>query len=167
MESMETEAYWHSIYSSPPGIIFFFVHVSCTLCGIFGNALLLLLLFCFVFLFHGPFCYGILETRTHILSLYSFLLFSLCSFLLFFFILFSLIPVFRNRLRRGAAFESSMVAPDSGHEQQEEKEKQQPPQPPSNQRRPTVRQQQIYFLGNPYFSLVVFQGTIRGFVHRD
>jgi hypothetical protein len=75
--------------------------------------------------------------------------------------------VFRNRLRRGAAFESSMVAPDSGHEQQEEKEKQQPPQPPSNQRRPTVRQQQICSLGNPYFCLVVFQGTIRGFVHRD
>jgi len=50
---------------------------------------------CFGFLLHGPFCFGILETRTHILfflfSLFSlFFVLSLCSFLLFFFFLFSL-----------------------------------------------------------------------------
>ena len=71
----------------------FLVHVSCTLCGIvFGRRMLLCCCCCccccFDFLFHGPFCYGILETRTHILSLCFF-----CS-LFFLFSLFSLFPLF-------------------------------------------------------------------------
>ena len=75
----------------PPQVSLFSCAWSCTLCGIvFGRRMLLCCCCCccccFDFLFHGPFCYGILETRTHILF-FSFL-YVLCS-LFFLFVLFS------------------------------------------------------------------------------